>query len=1085
DWIEVVLVLIVVVGVTLYWFTGPKAAMNRLPIPTLAILVMLANWIAFRLGTHGMATFSIVVAAVVGISRVVDGESPSGFLTYEAHLELAADCFGLGAVLCFHLGLAAAARRHSLRESEREQLLLTEYAQSDRVRNLNEKLSLQALEMADQARQFEEQRDQYQQLADELTLKRAFQDAMLDQLPVGILVSDHTGRVLQNNPEFLRMVGAAPDAELAHLQDYRGWPAFRMDGTQLAYDDYPLVQTLKTGRPTPPSELRIRLPDGREQPLAASATPIFSHSNTQIGAVLVLHDLNAIRQAERQVAQSEERLQFTLRSARMIAWDWNLTSGEITRSSPLEGWLGLPTDIKYTVTGSFADRLHPDDRTHALETMDALRRGALTDCEFAYRLQHVDGHYVWLESRGRAIRDSNNQPTGQLTGVLIDISERKQAEERLRLLESAVVHAQDAIIVLEAQPEPGRGRSVLYINEAFTRITGYNASDVIGRSLHFLRGPRTDSRTLNQLRDALENQHEFKGELLNYHKDGHEVWMDVSLVPVYGPRGNCQFFVMIQRDVTDRRRAEEALRESEQLFRSMFEGTSAGVSMTDAQGIFVSCNRSYAAMLGRSMSDIIGHHPREFTHPDDFQIQTPLLEEFLAGTRSQYQLRKRYIRPDGKIIATELSVSAVNDSDGRLLYGMGVSVDVTEQTNLEDQLRQSQKMEALGQLAGGVAHDFNNLLTAILGNLKLVTLQPDDPNRKLLQTVETASTRAADLTRKLLGYARRNQILVAPVDPASLFTEVFDILGRTLDPRIRIKIVPSATLPVRADATLIVHALLNLCLNARDAMPHGGTITLEAEEVEIGEEDALSMTDARSGLFVHHIRDTGVGMSPDVMQRLFEPFFTTKGVGRGTGLGLPMVQGIMRQHEGWVTVQSAPETGTEFVLYLPIAMPTATNTVPPRLDPSMSSTAIVPVASGPAPSKEPITILLVDDESMIRMLARTVLESAGHTVIEACDGLEAVELYREQSETIDLIILDVTMPRMSGRDAFQLMIEHDRSARVIFSSGYSADDLSEVGGSYGLLSKPYRPQDLLTAVQKASEEQERPALVELSQELVS
>ncbi|MGL4420275.1 MAG: PAS domain-containing protein, partial [Gemmataceae bacterium] len=418
DWIEVVFVLIVVVGVTLYWFTGPKAALNRLPIPTLAILVMLANWIAFRLGTHGMATFSIVVAAVIGISRVVYGQSPSGFLTYDAHLELAADCFGLGAVLCFHLGLAAAARRHSLRESEREQLLLTEYAQSDRVRNLNEKLSLQALEMADQARQFEEQRDQYQQLADELTLKRAFQDAMLDQLPVGILVSDHTGRVLQNNPEFLRMVGAAPDAELAHLQDYRGWPVFRMDGTQLAYDDYPLVQTLKSGRPTPPTEFRIRLPDGREQPLAASATPIFSHSSSQIGAVLVLHDLNAIRQAERQVAQSEERLQFTLRSARMIAWDWNLTSGEITRSSPLEGWLGLPTDIKYSMNGSFADRLHPDDRTHALETMDALRRGALTDCEFEYRLQHVDGHYVWLDSRGRAIRDSNNQTTGQLTGVL-------------------------------------------------------------------------------------------------------------------------------------------------------------------------------------------------------------------------------------------------------------------------------------------------------------------------------------------------------------------------------------------------------------------------------------------------------------------------------------------------------------------------------------------------------------------------------------------------------------------------------------------------------------------------------------------
>jgi CheY-like chemotaxis protein len=373
-------------------------------------------------------------------------------------------------------------------------------------------------------------------------------------------------------------------------------------------------------------------------------------------------------------------------------------------------------------------------------------------------------------------------------------------------------------------------------------------------------------------------------------------------------------------------------------------------------------------------------------------------------------------------------------------------------------------MEALGQLAGGVAHDFNNLLTAVLGNLALVRLGPDDPNRPMLRTVEQAAGRAADLTRKLLGYARRNQLLVAPVYPADVIGEVVDILHRTFDPRIEIVVSVTTGAAVLADATLVNQALINLCLNARDAMSVGGRLTLAADAVEVGPAEAGKYPDGRPGAYVRFaVTDTGEGMTDAVVGRLFEPFFTTKEVGRGTGLGLPMVHGIMRQHGGWVTVASAPGKGSRFELYLPAAG-TAPSDSTPAPPPRLAAPATVPPGDDrPATG----TILLVDDEVMIRQLARVVLEAAGYAVLEAEDGVVAVDVFRREHDRIDLVILDLTMPRLSGRDAFRQIQEIDPAAKVLFSSGYSVDDLAELDGARGLLSKPYRPPDLLTAVRRA------------------
>jgi len=522
--------------------------------------------------------------------------------------------------------------------------------------------------------------------------------------------------------------------------------------------------------------------------------------------------------------------------------------------------------------------------------------------------------------------------------------------------------------------------------------------------------------------------------------------------------------------VTERRRAEDELRRSEELFRGIFESTGAGVSLTDASGLFVSCNPAFAAMLGRSVEEVLRLTPAAITHPDDLPGQTALMDEVRAGRRDRFTYPKRYVRPDGETVWVELSFAAIRTPEGAYEYGLGVSVNVTERRKLEDQLRQAQKMEAVGQMAGGIAHDFNNILTAVIGNLSLVRLNEYDPNRPLVCAAEQAAVRAADLTRKLLGYARRNQLVFAPVEARDALTEVAALLRPTLDPRITLTVVADPDCPpVHADPTLLNQVLMNLCLNARDAMPGGGALALTANPVERGPDDPCpaGWSDLAPGRYVRiAVADTGHGMSEDVLARMFEPFFTTKGIGKGTGLGLPMVHGIVKQHHGWIEIHSRPGAGTRIELNLPIAEVTNTPAVsdaPTPLPTALTEQVPAHVARPPRPH----TVLLVDDEAMIRDLGRTVLTRAGFRVLTADDGQDAVEVFARHRAEIDLVILDVTMPRMNGRDAFHRLQELNPAARIMFSTGYSADDLPEVESSIGLLSKPYRPQDLVAAVRTA------------------
>ncbi len=804
------------------------------------------------------------------------------------------------------------------------------------------------------------QRDELQRLSAERGVQQAFLAATLDQLPAGVVTLGPDETVLTMNAVAREWFAGMNVGVGKPLLGDVNWTMYRPDGRVLPTAECPVARTVATGEPLKNVEVRYvsnAHPTAGRQ-LTMNSAPVLGPKGENLGAIALYQDLTAVKRNERRLRESEARLRMVMRWTRLLVWDCDLATGEIASGDAIAEWFDLAAPGPIENLADFLEYIHAGDRDRVEAVIRAAVGEGRADIDVSYRIPHAGGATRWYLTRGRVLRDAAGRPTTRYTGVTIDITQEKADEQRLRQLESVVVHARDGVVILEAEPTAHAGRSVLYVNDAFARMTGYAGAELVGRSLHVLRGPDSDPATLDRLRRGLDSCEPLQVELLNYRKDRSTFWVELSLVPVPDADSPCAYWVMIQRDISDRKRAERALRER------------------------------------------------------------------------------------------------------------------------EDQLRQAQKMETVGQLAGGVAHDFNNLLTAVIGNLCLVDLPPGDPNRGLLATAERAAHRAAELTSKLLGFARRNQMLVAPLDVGEFVGEVVDLLRRTIDPRITfLADIPPLGWLALADASLLNQVLLNLCVNARDAMPAGGELRISAEPWRPTPAQIDRHLPAAAAYLRVSVADTGTGMTPGVRARLFEPFFTTKPIGQGTGLGLAMVDGIVRQHEGWVECDTALGAGTTFHLFLP-AVPAEAGAPPAKVmsrshaDFSLDTPVATELPAPRAPAGG--RILLVDDEEMIRVISRTVLESAGYEVREATDGVEAVEAFREYAAEIDLVILDLVMPRLSGRDAARRLVALDPAVKILLSSGYSTDDVSDIPEALGLLSKPYRPSALLAAVRDALDP--RPAL---------
>lgn len=636
------------------------------------------------------------------------------------------------------------------------------------------------------------------------------------------------------------------------------------------------------------------------------------------------------------------------------------------------------------------------------------------------------------------------------------MSDPTQASARLHLFESAVECLTDIIVITDAGLIDEPGPRIVFANKAFEQAMGYGRDEVIGLTPRILHGPRTERLELDRIRLCLEARQPIRTELINYTKSGEERWMEMDISPISDASGECTHFLSVGRDITDRKRADDEASEMKQRLETLVAKANIGILV----------HRRFQPMMANSeLARIFGYaEPADILALPDCRV---LLEDFDARSDLHDDAPLPHTdvastvysttgtRTDGSLIDLEIRTFTIPWGQERAACSM--VTDVSVQRDVEARLRQAQRLDAIGQLTGGVAHDFNNLLTVILGNIDaLVGKLDDDELLPLAEMVQTAAERAAELTSRLLSFARRQPLDPRTVDVHQLLADMQGMLRRTLGEQIRVALLAAEPWQVLVDPHQLENAVLNLCINARDAMPDGGDLTIQTINVHLDEAVDKLPDDVAPGDYVCiAVRDTGVGMSKNSVARAFEPFFTTKETGRGTGLGLSTVYGFVKQSRGHVTIASLPGGGTTVRMFLP--------------------RAVEPLEPPPGRSRDPVsrgraeTILLVEDDDLVRDLAADMLMSLGYVVISASDGTGALATLKG-GPGIDMMFTDIVMP--GGMTGYDLATEAHRllpELPILFSSGYSRSvphDEESPDRDVRLLAKPYRLHELATVVRE-------------------
>ena len=864
----------------------------------------------------------------------------------------------------------------------------------------------------------------------------------------GILLVDRAGRVTLANAAAERLLGMPRDHITRYTLHNAQWKMVTLDARPLTEAESAFHQVMTTGQPVSHLERVLLRSDGTALTVSLNAAPLRDSSGHVVGVVKSISDITERKRAEEAVRRSEERFRALVEKSSDGITLLN-ADGTVKYASPtVARILGYSLD-EYMQAPPFS-LLHPEDRP-ALEKMFAdccAEPGREARAEF--RTKHKDGSWRYLEGNG--VNRLDDPSVQAVVTHFRDISERREAEEKVRASNETLR------AVIEASPLAILSLDVHGVvhgwNAAATRIFGWSEAEVLHQLTPLVPPDRRDEGLA--LRQRVLRGEAFAGiPAQRVRKDGVVIDVSISAGPLYDETGAVNGIMAVLADVTDRNRAETALARERAILRGLIDSIPDLIFYKDGRGVYLGCNAAFEKYCGRAERELVGLSdldlfPREvgLSYQDR---DRQLLDE---GKSRRFEEWLQY--PDGKCVLVEVLKTPFFGPDGATLGLIGISRDITERRRLEDQLRQSQKMEAIGQLAGGVAHDLNNLLTAILGNISLLlaNVAPLDPNRELLRDTETATLRAADLTKQLLGFSRRTMLRLEPTNLTNSAQEAVRILRRTIDPRIAMDVTAQTGLwTAWADPGQINQVLINLCLNARDAMPEGGRLLVEAQNITVTPEYAQLHLEARPGEFVLlRVSDTGQGIPAEIRQRIFEPFFTTKRPGQGTGLGLAMVFGIIKQHQGWIDCSSEVGKGTRFDIYLP------------RFQ---EGGGLVPEpAPAPTVNGGGERVLLVDDESMIRNLGRTILQRHGYQVLLAEDGQQAVEIYQRELGTIQLVILDLTMPRLSGRETLRELRLLDPDVAVLFASGYSAEHISdnEREGVLGFINKPYRPQEFASTV---------------------
>jgi PAS domain S-box-containing protein len=688
---------------------------------------------------------------------------------------------------------------------------------------------------------------------------------------------------------------------------------------------------------------------------------------------------------------------------------------------------------------SFSDITHPDDIQKGMEQMQMMLSGKADHVWFEKRYLHKAGHAIHAVISPSLVRDERGEPR-YFFGLWQDMSGRERAERELMLFSDALEQTMDGVQIV------GLDGRVMYSNRAVEEIYGFSPDDLKGRHVNDMNvDPEFADR---EILPSIMRDGRWDGELMVRHKGGGEfpIWLSTSFIK--DPTGQPIAMVGTIKDMSERKRAEKAIRESEEKYRSLVDNAIVGIYKTDLEGNLLYANMALANIL-------------EFDSPAEL-MSTGVLNTYKDP--GQRNLLTEKLITNGKVDNLEIKLSTRTGRtkdvlvsatlEGNVISGM--IMDINEIKSLEDQLRHAQKMEAIGTLTGGIAHEFNNIMTAIMGFGEFLQdrIAEDDPLRINVDMIIAASERAVKLTDGLLAYSRKQLTYMEPTNINAVIRTVEGFLSNLVGVDIDLRVKTSdGDLIALVDKAQIEQVLFNMTTNAMDAMPDGGTVTISSGLVDSGDIPLDNPSRLKTGRYVLvSVSDTGTGIEDGDMEKIFEPFYTTKAVGKGTGLGLSMVYGMVKKHDGYIFVDSKPGEGTTFRIYLPLAETVGEEVIK---ETSMQ------VAGGTE------TVLVAEDDEAVRMLMKEMLETSGYSVITAVDGMDAVDRFMKSRDSIDLLLFDVAMPGKNGLEAYEEISRTVPDVKVIFVSGYLSDDLlgrtiNERGLTF--LPKPVRSRELFKSV---------------------
>ena len=775
-------------------------------------------------------------------------------------------------------------------------------------------------------------------------------------------------------------------------------------------------------------------------------------SSSEKVTISAITDITERKRAEEALRWSQERLELALKGADMAIWDWDLQSGVTTANEGAASLIGYTSDEVKPTFSDWINLIHPDDLPKVIKFAQERGKSTQDFFESEYRVKAKSGEYRWVMSRGKiASRFDDGRPS-RMTGTFMDITERKRAEQALKESEEKYR------TVLESSPDPivvyDRAGLVTYINPAFVRTFGWSQQELLGKRINYVPEEELPevTRTLKLL---FEGKDVPSFETRRLTKDGTVLDVHISAALMRDVTGEPIGNVVTLLDVTQQKVVENALRASEEGNRLLIEGSPIGITIVQ-DGKYAYVNPAHVRMMGcSSPEEMIGQYSLAFIAPED---RDSVVETFRASlteqsTTAYYQVTG--MKKNGEPF--DVAVWSTRTHYFGKPAVLSFVIDITEENRLKAQLVQAQKMEAIGTLAGGVAHDFNNLLQVVLGYSGMLLTNKTLHSREHdnLQKINSAARRGTGLVRELLTFSRKTVTSPRPLNLNDQVTEASNLLERTIPRMIKIELRLAEDLAViQADPTQMEQIILNLAINARDAMPDGGILTIETRNVVLDDEYCKTQLGAKPGCNVMlSVTDSGHGMDEKILEHIFEPFYTTKDIGKGTGLGLSMVYGIVKQHEGYISCKSQPGHGTTFRIYFP---PVEKEEEQEQVDDSI-------------PPGGTETVLLVDDDEFVLELGSDYLRQSGYSVLTASNGREALDIYQRKQSDISLVILDLIMPEMGGKLCFRELIKIRPDVKVVITSGHPSGGTIKDAmmlGARDFVGKPYDVRELLNKVRQ-------------------